>query len=163
EPPPRSRGRAGTACACFRPGSARGPRRSGCEGGGGACATAGFSRRTPRTPPRARPGRPRRHAGPPRLPPPPARPRPLPSSVPPCSRAVSALVACSPPRLAPRGGPPMEARAEAPAVAVKPERAPPARGSALAPVDEAWVEGTLRALSPREKAGQLVLAWISGR
>ena len=57
----------------------------------------------------------------------------------------------------------MEARAESPAVAVKPDGTPPARGSALAAVDEAWVERTLRSLSPREKAGQLVLAWISGR
>jgi beta-N-acetylhexosaminidase len=79
------------------------------------------------------------------------------------SLAASVLVACSPSGLAPRGGPPMEARAESAAVAVKPDRARPARGSALAAVDEAWVERTLRSLSTREKAGQLVLAWISGR
>jgi beta-N-acetylhexosaminidase len=74
-----------------------------------------------------------------------------------------ALLACSPSGVGPRGGPPLEARAESPAVAVKPDRAPRPRASALAEVDEAWVERTLRALSTREKAGQLVLAWISGR
>ncbi|HEV7586696.1 MAG TPA: glycoside hydrolase family 3 N-terminal domain-containing protein, partial [Longimicrobium sp.] len=79
------------------------------------------------------------------------------------SLAASALLACSPSGLGPRGGPPMEVRAESAAVAVKPDSAPPARGSALAAVDEAWVERTLRSLSTREKAGQLVLAWISGR
>jgi beta-N-acetylhexosaminidase len=57
---------------------------------------------------------------------------------------------------------PMLARAETAAVAVKPDHDPPAY-SALAPVDEAWVERTLRSLSLREKAGQMVLAWISGR
>ena len=61
-------------------------------------------------------------------------------------------------------GPPLVARAEAPAIAVKPRAARQARpGSALAPVDEEWVERTLASLSTREKAGQLVLAWISGR
>jgi len=76
---------------------------------------------------------------------------------------AAALLACSPSGVGPRGGPPLEARAESPAVAVKPDRAPRQRVSALAAVDEAWVERTLRSLSTREKAGQLVLAWISGR
>lgn len=58
---------------------------------------------------------------------------------------------------------PMLARAETPAVATRPGHAPPPRWSALAPVDDAWVERTLRSLSLREKAGQMVLAWISGR
>ncbi|HKP73894.1 MAG TPA: glycoside hydrolase family 3 protein, partial [Longimicrobiaceae bacterium] len=52
---------------------------------------------------------------------------------------------------------------EAPTVVVKPADTRPTHGSALAPVDDAWVEQTLRSLSTREKAGQLVLAWISGR
>ena len=81
----------------------------------------------------------------------------------PRSLAAAALVACSPSGLTPRGGPPMEARAESAAVAVKPDGARSRQGSTLAPVDEEWVERTLRALSTREKAGQLVLAWISGR
>jgi beta-N-acetylhexosaminidase len=79
-------------------------------------------------------------------------------------RALAALAiaaACS--RMGPPAGPPLEARAEAPTVVVKPDDTRPARGSALAAVDDAWVEQTLRSLSTREKAGQLVLAWISGR
>jgi len=58
---------------------------------------------------------------------------------------------------------PMLARAESAAVAVKPANAPPPGYSTLAPVDAAWVERTLRSLTLREKAGQMVLAWISGR
>jgi beta-N-acetylhexosaminidase len=77
------------------------------------------------------------------------------------SLATTVLVACSPSGLG-RGGPPVEAAAPAPVVVVKPDDTT-APGSALAPVDEAWVERTLRSLSTREKAGQLVLAWISGR
>ncbi|HYH81957.1 MAG TPA: glycoside hydrolase family 3 N-terminal domain-containing protein [Longimicrobium sp.] len=55
------------------------------------------------------------------------------------------------------------ARAAAPAVVVKPDSARPPAYSALAAPDAAWVERTLRSLSLREKAGQMVLAWISGR
>lgn len=77
------------------------------------------------------------------------------------SLATAVLVACSPSSLG-RGGAPVEAAAPAPVVVVKPDDTT-APGSALAPVDEAWVERTLRSLSTREKAGQLVLAWISGR
>ncbi len=70
-----------------------------------------------------------------------------------------AAAACSTPR---EPAPPV-ARAAAPAVAVKPDSAGPPAYSALAAPDGRWVERTLRSLSLREKAGQMVLAWISGR
>jgi beta-N-acetylhexosaminidase len=69
--------------------------------------------------------------------------------------------ACSPP--AGHGRPLMVSRAPHPALVVKPDSARPAPGSALAPVDEAWVEATLREMTLRQKAGQMVLAWIDGR
>lgn len=72
---------------------------------------------------------------------------------------LAALAACSTPREAA----PDVARAAAPAVAVKPDSARPPAYSALAAPDPAWVERTLRSLSLREKAGQMILAWISGR
>ncbi|HEX8832106.1 MAG TPA: glycoside hydrolase family 3 protein, partial [Longimicrobium sp.] len=79
--------------------------------------------------------------------------RPLPLAL------VAALAACS----TPRNTAPDVARAAAPAVVVKPDSARPPAYSALAAPDPAWVERTLRSLSLREKAGQMVLAWISGR
>ena len=71
-----------------------------------------------------------------------------------------AAIACS--RVSGRGAP-VEARAAAPVIVVKRDTVPPGAPSALAPVDRAWVERTLRSLTLREKAGQLILAWISGR
>ena len=71
---------------------------------------------------------------------------------------LAAAAACSTPREAV----PDVARAAAPAVVVKPDSAGPPAYSALAAPDQAWVERTLRSLSLREKAGQMVLAWISG-
>lgn len=76
--------------------------------------------------------------------------------------ALALVFACS--RVGLSAAPPVEARAEAPAIAMKPAAArAPRDGSNLAPVDQAWVERTLASLSTREKAGQLILAWISGR
>lgn len=57
----------------------------------------------------------------------------------------------------------MLARAEAATVVTKPAHTPPPRWSAVAPANDEWVERTLRSLSVREKAGQMILAWISGR
>ncbi|MBV9110893.1 MAG: glycoside hydrolase family 3 C-terminal domain-containing protein [Gemmatimonadetes bacterium] len=83
----------------------------------------------------------------------PIRPRFLP--------LAAAALACS---ASHEPGPaPTVTRADSATVVVKPDHTPPAPGSVLAPVDEAWVERTLHSLSLREKAGQLVLAWISGR
>jgi beta-N-acetylhexosaminidase len=72
---------------------------------------------------------------------------------------AAALAACS----TSRDTAPDVARAAAPAVVVKPDTARPPAYSALAIPDQAWVERTLRSMSVREKAGQMVLAWISGR
>ena len=79
--------------------------------------------------------------------------RPLPLAL------AAAIAACS----TPRDTAPDVARAAAPAIVVKPDSAGPPAYSALAAPDQAWVERTLRSLSLREKAGQMVLAWISGR
>lgn len=72
--------------------------------------------------------------------------------------AALAFGACS--RPAAREPHPVQARAPEPAVA----HAPPSRTwvGKLAPVDNAWVERTLRGLTLREKVGQMVLAWTGG-
>ncbi len=72
---------------------------------------------------------------------------------------AAVLAACS----TSRDTAPDVARAARPVVVVKPDTARPPAYSALAAPDQAWVERTLRSLSLREKAGQMVLAWISGR
>jgi beta-N-acetylhexosaminidase len=76
---------------------------------------------------------------------------------------VALALACSPSHEPePRGSTPVDTASYA-AVAVKPDGARPVHGSQLQPPDEAWVERTLREMSLREKAGQMILAWISGR
>jgi beta-N-acetylhexosaminidase len=76
---------------------------------------------------------------------------------------VALALACSPSREPePRGSTPVDTARYA-AVALKPDGARPTHESRLQTPDEAWVERTLRSMSLREKAGQMILAWISGR
>jgi beta-N-acetylhexosaminidase len=73
--------------------------------------------------------------------------------------ALAALVACS----TPRESAPEVKRGAPSAAAAKPDSVPLPRYEEMPAPDTAWVARTLASLTLREKAGQMILAWISGR